>query len=352
MIGLGASDVRNAAPESDLLALANQLAGVFPQRDVILNGYGEALGPATGKSFPKSVIRTWTPTAVANFVKAGNIWIDYCGWPMWYTDTSSGPSVAAAGQGFQTFVKAAGFPTLTNADFNVALLTTYDIFGRTYPFSRGLKLQGATAGMFLNTRSFTVGAQANATIDYLTASGYCANFALWPSPPHGGIYVYATFVKEGLFKGLLGAANRVPVVMIAGFLKDIVAGHVNGSTGIEYTPYHQIGQLYHPPAPKKTVQTYNSQGYLACGPGTHMDPAAKSCVIDTPTQPAKSSGSGTGSGGGSGKSTTVPLPVSSPAWYDRPNVRTGIIIGGLALGGMGVAVGTRQLLLAQERRGS
>ena len=72
IIGLNAATARNAAPASDLEALFNRLKVV--NKNCVINGYGEALGP--------SASRPWTLTgsgSVTEFVQqSDNVFIDYC----------------------------------------------------------------------------------------------------------------------------------------------------------------------------------------------------------------------------------------------------------------------------------
>ena len=344
IIGKGSHSVYNPPSVQILDTLASLIQTTFPNRGIIINGYGENLGPSVG--------RIWTPQAVANWIKAKNVWIDYCGWPMYRYVSATGSVNTVAQSGFQQFAQAIGYPTLANATFEVTPGSSVGL-GEHYPFERGLKLQGSLDGIYINRNTFRAGIVPNVLTNNmvpLTASGYCACFALQPDPPQGGIYFYAEFMPNGIINHLRdligGGPNYVPESVYAQFIQMVARGQANGATGIQYLPLKGIHSQFHPPAPKSTVPTFNGQGNLACGAGFHL--VGKNCVPDTPgtkstTPPKKSSGGGA--------STPPPNTQSPTPWYDRSSIRTGMILGGFALGGVGIAVGTRQLLAHRERRG-
>jgi len=182
IIGLGSGASVNAAPASALEALYNYLANQNLPGYFVINGYGEALGP--------SPARQWTPEQVAAFVKSGGIWVDYCGWPMYYeTPAPDGFDTAVGGTGWNEFVSALGVPWLQDLSF---LVPTQDqtIYGGSYPYDRG----------------FPVGSVRNHA-DW-QAAGIASGFARFLAihVPGGGWYFYGAG-RTGSFGGLFSGVT-------------------------------------------------------------------------------------------------------------------------------------------------
>lgn len=209
--GLGLAQARNAPPASALGQLYNLLAAApLGGRRFVINGFGEAWGYSTvsGEQF--------TPAALAAWVRAGHIWVDWCGWPGYYAaEMGNGQVLTLGAAGFQTMAKTLGYAWLGTVTFAVPV-GFYSPLG-VYPFSRGFPLQENPAGTAVQHGAFSGGQP-------LTANGYAALMAL--TPPGGGLYVYGTWV---------GGAG-VPAASIAAFVTNVVAGR-GATVGIARTPY-------------------------------------------------------------------------------------------------------------------
>jgi len=134
LIGYGSGLAANPAPLSSLGALYDVVASLNPpaSRYVILNGYGEALGP--------SAHATWTPEAVAAWVRAGHLWVDWCGWPM-YWQVEQDRLVQLGAAGFARFLRALGLhPQAVAAGFVVPASSNL----QGYPSDRGFPLNPTT----------------------------------------------------------------------------------------------------------------------------------------------------------------------------------------------------------------
>lgn len=345
IIGPGSTQDRNPPPVATLNALKTALSGVFPNRNVIINGGGNNLIAAGG--------RAWTPASVATWIKEGNVWIDYCGWPMYRYHLADGTTVYAGSAGFDTFVSGPnlGYPNLAHCDFAVKLGTTlqwpFNFSGAaSYPFSNGLKLSFAMDGMYINTGSF-VGPSSKGIPGVgerypLEAQGYAANFALQPGPPKGGFYFYAVFTPDGLITFVRNKPYSVPVDVYASFITSVARGQINGSTDIQYIPYKTIHPLFNPPKPQKIVATLGSNGKPQTYPGYHLVDGV--WRPDTPTT----------------KKHPVPTPKPSPTprttpphstpWYQDPALVRAAEVTSVAAGIGGIAWGTSAWL--RRRRGS
>jgi len=207
------------APPADTLgALYNQLAAAdLGGRYFVINGWGEAWGyAASGEIFTPQALAAWLS-------EPGHVWIDYCGWPGYYQVQPEGQARLVLGPaGFQTMVKALGFPWLSQATFAIPLGFVQP-FG-VLPFPRGFPLLGNVAGTAVQHGTFDSGQP-------LTGNGYAFLVAL--TPPSGSLWVYATWT------GGLGPGG-VPPDVVARFVVNVAQGR-GASVGIVRTPYPSSG---------------------------------------------------------------------------------------------------------------
>jgi len=298
LIGLGSPLAQNAAPASTLESLYNAVNGHTGRAYFVLNGYGEALGT--------SPARAWTPRGadgVAEFVRSGNIWIDYCGWPMYYQNSVGGAQTQLGASGFGSFVGGIGYDWLSSTNFSPPPFTT-----NRFPFLRGYSLAASQNGVrYADTGSlttdggdFTIG---GGTFP-LAADGYTCLMALH----HGSIgwYFYGSYGERAASSE---APNGVPVALYAAFIQACLTGSTTfqasfpGGSGLG-TIRHNVYQ-----APTHPV-TVNQPG------------------PSSPYPQGGSSGSGSTSAGSTGSatvstSTTLPSGTTSGTSAPGPTVLTG-----------------------------
>jgi|GEM_PF-2328636 len=223
VIGENAYGALNPATPLDYGAIYEALGGdtsghtaLLPARAWI-NGAGEALVPA---------FQPWTPELVAGAVQSGEIWIDYCGWPMYQLVNADGTIDTLGSSGFARFAKALGYPWLEAATFNVG----FNVPGSgsfAYPFVRGWGIKGSQNGVCLPQGSFVTpggvlgigGGSAT-----LQASGFAAMMAL--TPPGGGYYFYGVYTsaEEQLAGGQVPGYGKVPPDLYAAFILAVIGG--------------------------------------------------------------------------------------------------------------------------------
>ena len=203
---------QGGAPSSSWNALVAALAAGplgHSGRKVIFNLGGESL-PSQGG--PKG--QGYGVNDVANFCRAGGVWIDYCGWPMYYNPVN--PSYQTSGaQGFRTFLSdigAVGMPFSTFDSYGISSVNLSGGLGTggttsgTWPYNRSmvLKQRPPQVSWFIpNLRTSPAG---NPFKTYGTGSGATDHW-LYPSFAlliGSGAYVYA---YGGLPSALFTAAN-------------------------------------------------------------------------------------------------------------------------------------------------
>lgn len=321
IIGLGSPLAQNAAPASTLEDLYNLVNGHTGSAYFVLNGYGEALGT--------SAARAWTPRGtdgVAEFVRSGGIWIDYCGWPMYWQNSVGGSQTQLGAGGFGSFVQGIGFDWLSGTNFSPPTFTT-----NTFPFLRGYSLAASQNGVrYAATGSLTTNGGVlgigGGTFP-LAADGYTCLMALH----HGstGWYFYGAYGERAASSE---APNGVPVALYAAFMRACLTGAT--SFQASYTDGYGQGTIHHAEyeAPTHSV-TSNQPGPSSPYPQPSSGSATGSATVSTTTT-APSSGSGTTT-----TTTSIPTVEAAPT---GPSVWE---VGGLALAagaaGLGVYLWVR-----------
>lgn len=328
IVDLGSGLDQNPAPVSTYGDLYHALGGSggsqsLTSRYIIINGAGEALAYST------QLHAQYSPQVVANHVKQGGIWIDYCGWPMYYQAAADGQVQHLGSGGWATFAEAVGFGWLKNVAFMPGPNAG---FGASYPFLRGFRLAESLDGVCYSTGTFTESLLFGSAQRPLTANGWTAMAAL--SHPSGGHYFYAVYTPEWVIQsegnvGLNTVPRGVPVDTYASFIQQVVRGNTGNLT---CQPYKTNTQYVPPSNPGPTSPTQvTSSPPSSSGSGTSPS----------------SGGSGTSSAGGSVPTTST--SSQCPAGYVAVNgictktlqgtssSRTKVL-GILAVGGAGVAV--------------
>lgn len=267
---LGKNEDRNPAPVQAYGSLYTALEGQISPFFVV-NGGGEAIGPSTQINRDFSL-----PSRIAQFVVDGNVYIDYCGWPMYYSASGGGAVTTLGPSGFQQFASDLQYGWLKNVSF--AFPTVFGA-STTYPFSRGFPLNVLDGVCYNNGSGTSPGGLfgiGGGTIPF-TADGYTAMMAL--HPPNGGWYFYGTYAT------LLG--STLPLSSIAG----IEWGGVNPS---DYAAFIT------------GVVNDESNGDYLCQ-SYHLITQQPTTVTPGPSSPF-STGTGTGSGSGSGSGTSNSSP--------------------------------------------
>jgi len=297
IIGENAYGALNPAPPSDLGAIYDALGGQadgstdqMPARTWI-NGAGEALVPA---------FQPWTPALVAGAIQAGQIWVDYCGWPMYQQVTAAGAITPLGPSGWQTFVEALGYPWLSYVQFS----TGFQVPGTSsfaYPFVRGYQVRGSQNGVYLPQGSITfpsglLGIGGGSAP--LQVSGYAVMMGL--HPPGGGYYFYGVYTnaEQQAAGGQVPGYGQVPPDLYAAFILAVVNGQSSFASG------HGSGIITH--LAYQIPQTTSSGG-------------------SPPVNPYP-----TGTGNGTGGSPTVGVPSTSGT--GAPSVEVWVGIGSAAAG--------------------
>lgn len=274
---------RNPAPVQSYADLYNALDGQI-RPFFVVNGGGECIGPSS------QINRDFTPERIAQFVKDGNVFVDYCGWPMYYQADTSGNVATVGASGFGKFASYLGYGWLDKVQF--AFPTFFNEYGTTFPFTRGFPLAASLDGV-----CYSVGSMATpALFGFLgggslpiTADGYTAMFAL--HPPGGGWYFYATYaalLKFGIpFTAVDSmSSGGVAIADYAAFIQTLV----NGGSNANY-----VCQPYHLSSLPATTVTPGPSSPFSGGGGS-----------SSPTVHTTTSGGGTsgGTSGGTTASTT------------------------------------------------
>lgn len=299
IIDLGNGIDQNPAPVSTYGDLYHALGGSGGQQNlsnryIIINGGGEALGYST------QLHTQYNPDVVANHIKQGNIWIDYCGWPMYYQAAADGQTQRIGSSGWATFAEAAGFGWLKNVAFMPGPGAS---FGQSYPFIRGFRLAESLDGVCYSTATFTESTLFGGAQRPLTANSWTAMAAL--SHPSGGKYFYAVYTPEYEIQsqgnlGLNTVPRGVPISIYAAFIQQVVRG--------------QTGSL--------TCQPYktNTQYVPPSNPGPSSPTTVTSSPSGTSSSSSGTSPAGSGSSTSSGSSPThVSTTSLCPAGYIEQN---------------------------------
>ncbi|MHB1802799.1 MAG: hypothetical protein ACYCU5_14300 [Actinomycetes bacterium] len=123
---------QNGPPQSTLTWLQSALAAngsfeaVTKGRTVYLNRSGELIWP-------------YTNGTIAAKVAAGDIWLDYCGWPMFYTQ--SGPPLTSYPWGgrFNQFLLQAARSSVQLSTFDLTAFTTAQVVNPRFPIPTSAK---------------------------------------------------------------------------------------------------------------------------------------------------------------------------------------------------------------------
>lgn len=213
IIGDGSLGAKNGAPPSILGDLYNAVAGLTGSHRAVINGYGEAVGPSS--------VVAWTPQQIASFVKGGGIWIDLCGWPMYYqvspTDVSQVTTLGAAG--FQSFLSAWDSAYWHNILGTISFAVPFQAttpFG-TFPDSRGWPTQGVLPVGFCWLEG-TFQPNSYSQVQALSANGWSMAGSL--HRPGEGYYFYGS-VNPG---SGAGPYNGLPPQIYAQFILNTLAG--------------------------------------------------------------------------------------------------------------------------------
>lgn len=224
--GLGSSNVSNPPNAQVLGSLWHYLqpwanAG---SRNVVINGYGSALGPGQ--------FVAWTPKTVAEWVNAGNIFIDWCKWPMYYQVNPNGSQTTLSGAGFQQFAGGIGYDWLTNENFYAGAIRF-----NTYPMSHGYQQRGAQNGIFLptGTGDYVQSYPSSSYSATLNAAGFAVMMGI--HRPGIGWYFYSAFSP-------FTPPNRVSHDVYGAFIAACVHNQVGqartvpgGPMTVRYIPY-------------------------------------------------------------------------------------------------------------------
>ena len=159
----------------------------------------------------------WTPATVASFCRSGGVFVDYCGWPMYY---ASNPTLTGepGSSGFKSFLNASGAYGLPYAGFNSSEAT--GTYGGHYPYSRSLVLNAQPPQVSWfdpNTRAAIL---RNYHLNGLAGPSWIyASFAVMIG---SGMYCYA----YGGTKQNLGFSFQV------GVTPDVYAAFINGAAQV------------------------------------------------------------------------------------------------------------------------
>ncbi len=248
IVGLGKGWDRNPAPVADYGDLWHGLQGAS-SRYIVINGGGEAVGPSAqlGKIF--------TPQIVAEYVKRGGIWVDYCGFPFYYLASSAGAVQTMGQSGWKEFASYLGYGWLRDVQFVPSPSVAVGSSGSAYHFARGFPLAESLDGVCYSAQSFTIPGGILGIGGYngvLAANGWTAVIALHPSG--GGYYFYAVYVPEAIVEAHFyggGAAipRGVPTATYAQFIRNVLSGNTGGYA---CRPYRIASQSTHHVTPGPT----------------------------------------------------------------------------------------------------
>ncbi len=301
--GLGSSRASNPPNATVLGNLYHYLYGwANASRNVVINGYGSALGPGQ--------FINWTPKNVAGFVNAGNVFIDWCEWPMYYQVFSNGSQTPLSGAGFQFFAGYLGYDWLTNENFSAGAIRF-----NGYPMSHGYQQRGAQNGIFLpvGTGNYVQDFPSGQYADTLNAGGFASMMGLYR--PGIGWYFYAAFSP-------FTPPNRVSHLVYGAFIAACL--------------HHQQGQAISVPGGTMTVQYVSYQAPTVTIAPTTSGPTSP-YRVSTSTPPTQSS---TSPGATSTSTSTTPgasTPSSTSSGFTLPPWQE-LAAGAALFGGAAVVV--------------
>lgn len=226
IIGINQNGRQNPAPASAYEALYNALNGQTGSAYFVVNGYGEALGPSPN--------RDWSPAGqtngVAEFVRSGSIFVDYCGWPMYYQVSTSGVQSTNGPGGFQAFVSGINYPWLDTKTFNPPTVQSFQANTAFYQLSRGFNKLGSMDGVYLGggtmTRAGGILSIGGGTVAIATTD-WTALMAL--HHPGIGWYFYGTYVPPNFGSKYL--PDAVPEDLYAAFILACLRGQSTFASG-------------------------------------------------------------------------------------------------------------------------
>lgn len=289
--GLGSSQVSNPPNAAVLGNLYHYLKDwANASRNVVINGYGSALGPGQ--------FINWTPANVAGFVNAGNVFIDWCEWPMYYQVAPNGSQTTLAGAGFQSFAGEIGYDWLTNENFSAGAIRF-----NNYPMSHGYQQRGAQNGIFLptGTGEYVQSYPSSSYSATLNAAGFAVMIGIYH--PGIGWYFYSAFspftppsrVSHEVYGAFIGAClhrQQGQAISVPG-----------GTMTVQYVAYE---------APKVTIAPTTSGPTSPYRVSTHTTPKSSSGSSASSTGGQVSSTSATGTSASSG----FALPSWLPPWQE------------------------------------
>lgn len=223
IINLGSRQDRNAATVKDYTALYHALEGAS-SRFMVINGGGEMVGP--------SQYAAYDPHRVALMIAQHGIWVDYCGFPMFYQGTESGTVTTLGQTGWHEFVEYLGFGWLRNQQFDYP--GEYTLKAQ-YPFRRGFPLSQSLVGVCYDANG--VFSQPSGFLGIgggqfpLTADGFTAMVAL--HKPGGGYYFYGAY-RYSADAVIASAIDGVPINTYAAFIRNVLAGNVSQYACLPY----------------------------------------------------------------------------------------------------------------------
>lgn len=225
ILDLGKGLDRNPAPVADYGALYHGLQGAS-SRFIAINGAGEAVG------YSDQMKIQYSPETVAGHVKRGGVWVDYCGFPMYYQAKADG-TVSTLGQsGWHQFAEFLGYGWLRNAQFTYPGEFTLHT---QYPFRRGFPLNQSLDGVCYAHQNFRqssgfLGLGVGGTFP-TAADGFASMVAL--HRPNEGYYFYGSYHYDA--SGVLASAlNGIPTSLYVTFIRNVLSGNVGSYTCSRY----------------------------------------------------------------------------------------------------------------------
>lgn len=210
----------NHASTTDLTTLYNSVVSLGLKQYVHINGYGEALGPGSNGF-------QWTPESVATVVKGGSVFVDWCGWPMYYqvvTETTLGPNQqprtvttknTLGGAGWKAFTQALGASWLEAATFYVPYSDRV-WNGGTYSYTRGFPMSVPRYWVGVDQTNLPDGKP-------VTTSAYSAAIAI--KLPSGGAYIYGAGSPNAFGGATL--QTLLPTALLAQWIGEVGRGLVH-----------------------------------------------------------------------------------------------------------------------------
>lgn len=283
IIGINQNGRQNQAPDSAYESLYNTLNGQTGSAYFVVNGYGEALGPSAN--------RNWSPrgqNGVAEFVRSGGIFIDYCGWPMYWQVSTSGVQSQNGPGGFQSFVQGINYPWLDTKQFQTPVETTFSASLSQFPLTRGFDKLGSMDGVYLANGTMVVPGGilsiGGGTFPIATQS-YTAMMAL--HHPSIGWYFYGSYGRTSFGPHF---PNAVPEDLYAAFILACLRGQSGfsssgGQGGITYAnyvaPVHKVTSPQ--PGPSSPYQGNSSGSGTATSSGSGTGSATVSTTTTAPS---------------------------------------------------------------------